>query len=230
MADRQEWEQVTARSRQLAIAADAELRRRHPDRKIEPLRSAEPALVSHTEREQLQPVLDTVLAEPADRIRDRAAEHQAFRAKLDERQRLVMPSEDLDWDGLGEALPSWRASRRDPILQPPKPQIMPSARILQLTAEPDAEPEAADLRRWYKHCDGRLTRIRRSSGANWMDQGPLPYDGVRCWTPDGATNLLTLADPRLEHCYATRRDAGCMLRMLSERTACQLESDWSGTS
>ena len=43
MADRQEWEQATARSRHLAIAADAELRRRHPDRKIEPLRSAEPA-------------------------------------------------------------------------------------------------------------------------------------------------------------------------------------------
>jgi hypothetical protein len=42
MADRQEWEQATVRSRQLAIAADAELRRRHPDRKIKPLRSAEP--------------------------------------------------------------------------------------------------------------------------------------------------------------------------------------------
>ena len=40
MADRQEWEQATAGSRRLAIAADAELRRRHPDRKIEPLRSA----------------------------------------------------------------------------------------------------------------------------------------------------------------------------------------------
>src|SRR6266550_30650 len=31
MADRQEWEHVTASSRRLAIAADAELRRRHPD-------------------------------------------------------------------------------------------------------------------------------------------------------------------------------------------------------
>ena len=34
-------------SRQLAIAADAELRRRHPDRKIEPLRSAEPIPGDH---------------------------------------------------------------------------------------------------------------------------------------------------------------------------------------
>ena len=36
MADRQEWEQATAGSRRLAIAADAELRRRHPDQKIGP--------------------------------------------------------------------------------------------------------------------------------------------------------------------------------------------------
>jgi hypothetical protein len=148
MADRQEWEQATAHSRHLAIAADAELRRRHPDWKIKPLRSAEPALVSNTEREQLQPVPDGVPAEPADRIRDLAAERQALRAKLDERQRLVVLSENLDWDGLGEALPSWRASRRDPILQPPKPQITPSTRILQLAAERDAEPEAADLHRY----------------------------------------------------------------------------------
>jgi hypothetical protein len=42
-ADRTEWEQATAHTRRLAITADAELRRRHPHQKIEPLRSAEPA-------------------------------------------------------------------------------------------------------------------------------------------------------------------------------------------
>jgi hypothetical protein len=65
MADRQEWEQVTARSRHLAIAADAELRRRHPDQKIEPLRSAEPAPVGDTEREQLHPAPDSKLGRKA---------------------------------------------------------------------------------------------------------------------------------------------------------------------
>ena len=35
-------------------------------------------------------------------------------------------------------------SGQDAILQPPKPQITPSARILQLAAEHDIEPEAAD--------------------------------------------------------------------------------------
>jgi hypothetical protein len=45
MADRQEWVHATAKSRQLAITADAELRRRHPSQKIEPLRSSEPVTV-----------------------------------------------------------------------------------------------------------------------------------------------------------------------------------------
>ena len=36
MADRQDWEHATAGSRHLAIAADAELRRRHPDQRSSP--------------------------------------------------------------------------------------------------------------------------------------------------------------------------------------------------
>ena len=51
--DRQKWEHATAHSRHLAIAADAELRRRHPGQKIEPMRSAEPPPVSDTEHERL---------------------------------------------------------------------------------------------------------------------------------------------------------------------------------
>ena len=45
-----------------------------------------------------------------------------------------------------QTIPGWPASGRDAILQPPKPEIIPSARILQLAAEHDTEPdrEAAD--------------------------------------------------------------------------------------
>jgi hypothetical protein len=143
MADRQEWERATAHSRHLAIAADTELRRRHPDRKIEPLRSAEQAPVRDTEHEQLQPVPVAELAEPTDRIRDLAAEHQAFRAKLDEHQRLV-PSEDMEWPDRGQASPFVWAPQREAILQPPRPEISPSPRILRLAAEHDIEYEAAD--------------------------------------------------------------------------------------
>ena len=44
MADRADWERATRQQRQLAVAADAELRRRHPAEPWPPLRSAEPEL------------------------------------------------------------------------------------------------------------------------------------------------------------------------------------------
>jgi hypothetical protein len=84
MANRQEWEHVTAGPHSLAIAADAELRRRHPHYKIEPLRSGEPAAVSDTGREQLSPSSDEKLTERVTRIRDLAAQRQASRAEMDE--------------------------------------------------------------------------------------------------------------------------------------------------
>ena len=49
---------------------DAELSRRHPYQKIEPVRSAEPALVN-TEREQLHAAPDRKLTEPAAWVRER---------------------------------------------------------------------------------------------------------------------------------------------------------------
>jgi hypothetical protein len=42
MADRADWDAATRHQRHLAVAADAELRRRHPARQYPPLRSAEP--------------------------------------------------------------------------------------------------------------------------------------------------------------------------------------------
>ena len=42
MADRADWDTATRAQRHLAVAADAELRRRHPDQHYPPLRSAEP--------------------------------------------------------------------------------------------------------------------------------------------------------------------------------------------
>ena len=77
-------------------------------------------------------------------IRYQAAQRQAFREKLEERQGLKVPSEDPDWGDLGEAFPASPTSGRRAILRPPKPQITPSAKILQLAAGRDIEPEASD--------------------------------------------------------------------------------------
>jgi hypothetical protein len=73
-------------------------------------------------------------------------QHQEFRAEIDERPRLMVPGEDPVWGDLGMVFPGWRASGLDAILQPPRPEIIPSAGILQLAVEHDTEPdhEAAD--------------------------------------------------------------------------------------
>jgi TrwC relaxase/AAA domain len=144
MTDRTEWEHATEHSRRLAVAADGELRRRHPETTIEPLHSAEPLPVNGTDREQLTLALDQQIGEMAAWIQDLAAQRQAFRETIEKRQGLMVPSEDPDWGDLGEAFPAWKAPGRDVILQPPKPQITPAARILQLVQERDTDPEAAD--------------------------------------------------------------------------------------
>jgi len=54
----------------------------------------------------------------------------------------MTPREDLDWAGFGDTLPSWWAPRSDANLRPPRPEIAPSAKILQLAAEQDIELEA----------------------------------------------------------------------------------------
>jgi hypothetical protein len=73
-------------------------------------------------------------------------QQQASRARIAEHPRLVAGGEDPVWGDLGKAFPGRQASGRDAILQPPKPEIIPSERIVQLAAGHDIEPdyEAAD--------------------------------------------------------------------------------------
>jgi hypothetical protein len=144
MHDRREWEQATRHSRRLAIAADAELRRRHPGERIQPLRSAEPETVTDLQCEDLVLAPGQNIGETAEWIKNLTAQRQAFRDQIEERQTLTVPSEDPDWEDLGRAFPSNRTPERDAILQPPKPSITPSAKVLELARERDASLEAAD--------------------------------------------------------------------------------------
>ena len=144
MADRAEWEHTTERTRHLAVAADTELRRRHPDHQIGPLRSAEPAPAGDAERDQLSLAPDEKIREMSAWVTNLAAQRQAFHEKLQERQALKVPSEDPDFEDLGHAFPAWNSPEKDAILQPPKPDITPSAKIADLAREPEAGWEAAD--------------------------------------------------------------------------------------
>jgi AAA domain len=144
MADRADWDSATRAQRHLAVAADAELRRRHPGQHYPPLRSAEPQPASQAQRDELtltpgQPIPDT-----GQWIKDLAATHHTFADKLAERQSLTVPSEDPDYGDLGQAFPPWPGPARDAILRPPKPEIRPSPQVLQRAADRDADPEAAD--------------------------------------------------------------------------------------
>jgi hypothetical protein len=141
MVARRKWEHATAGSRHLAIVADAELRRRYPSQKIEPLRSAETTLATGIEFEQLHQATDGKLTETAAWIRDLARQQQTVRARSAEHSRLVAFGEDPAWGDLGKVFPGRRASGRDEILQLPKPEIIPSERILHLVVEHDAGPD-----------------------------------------------------------------------------------------
>jgi AAA domain/TrwC relaxase len=144
MTDRAEWEQATEQTRHLAVAADAELRRRHPDQRIEPVRPAEPEPASDTDLQELQLAPDKRIGEMATWASGLAAQRQAFAEKLAERQALRVPSEDPEEHDLGPAFPASNPPERDAILQPPKPDIPPAAKVMEQAREQQAGWEAAD--------------------------------------------------------------------------------------
>jgi len=143
MDDRAKWERATARQRRLAIAADAELRRRHPGQPFEPLRSAEPEPITDTERQDLVLAPGQKIPAIAPWITELAARHHAFAGQLAERQSPAIPPEDPGHSDLSQAFPAWDTLTRDAILQPPRPLIRPSARIMARAADHDAGREAA---------------------------------------------------------------------------------------
>jgi hypothetical protein len=144
MADRADWDKATRAQRHLAVAADAELRRRHPGQYFAPLRSAEPEPATGAQRDDLTLTPDAPPGETGQQLTGLAAGHRTFAAKLADRQSQMIPSEDPDYGDLGPAFPAWTSPGREPILQPPRPEIPPSPRILQRAMNRDADWEAAD--------------------------------------------------------------------------------------
>jgi hypothetical protein len=144
MADRTDWDAATRAQRQMAVAADAELRRRHPDQHYPPLRSAEPDPATESQRAELTLAAGQPPGEMSQWLKDLAAAHRTFAERLADRQSLTIPSEDPRYGDLGQAFPSWPRPARDAILQPPKPEIRPSVQVLERAADRDADWEAAD--------------------------------------------------------------------------------------
>ena len=144
MADRADWDKATRAQRHLAVAADAELRRRHPGQYFAPLRSAEPEPATGTQRDELTLTPDAPPGEIDQQLTGLAAGHRTFAGKLADRQSQMIPSEDPEYSDFGPAFPAWTGPGREPILQPPKPEIPPSPQVLRRVMERDAGWEAAD--------------------------------------------------------------------------------------
>jgi hypothetical protein len=144
MADRADWDAATRAQRQLAVAADAELRRRHPGQPCPPLRSAEPEPATEGRRAELTLTATEPSPEIGQWLMDLATAHRTFAQRLADRQSVTIPAEDPRYGDLGQAFPQWPGPGRDAILQPPKPEIQPSPQVLERAADRDTDWEAAD--------------------------------------------------------------------------------------
>jgi len=142
MADRAAWELATRAQRQLAIAADAELRRRHPDQHHLPLRSAEPG--TRDQHYEPAPSAPDDISRAGELTGQLTAQRREFARQYAERTRQLLPASTSVHAGASPAFPAWTGEARDAILQPPKPQIEPSPRILERVARHDLDLEAAD--------------------------------------------------------------------------------------
>jgi hypothetical protein len=140
MDDRRAWEQITAGPRRLAVAADSELRRRNPDKPIEPLRSAEPR--PPEDYGITKPPDEDKPAEPPEWVTQLAEQRRAFQEKLEERHNVPIPDEDPDYGFVGQAWP-WQVRDPDAILQPPKPELRPCAGVERIAGYEMPEMEAA---------------------------------------------------------------------------------------
>jgi hypothetical protein len=144
MADRTDWDAATRAQRHLTVAADTELRRRHPGQHYPPLRSAEPEPAIESERDELTLTVGESSGELGQWIKNLTAARRTFAERLADRQSLKIPSEDPSYGDLGQAFLPWPRPASDAILQPPKPEIRPSPYVLERAADREADWEAAD--------------------------------------------------------------------------------------
>jgi conjugative relaxase-like TrwC/TraI family protein len=145
MDDRAHWERATAARRSRAIAADAELRRRHPGQTLAPLRSAEPESLADTDTVSLAVKCGQPVPDARQWLADLTAAHAAFASVLAARQadRHAAHAGRPGPGVIGPALATWAERGQEAVLQPPQPQIPPSPLVLDRARERDAGLDAA---------------------------------------------------------------------------------------
>jgi hypothetical protein len=120
MADRAAWEQATRAQRHLAIAADAELRRRHPGQHHPPLRSAEPKPPT---RDEPAPSVPDDISRTGQLIAELTAQRREFARQFAERKPQLLPA--------ANSADCSRRSRRGPVRPGTRSCSRPSPRSSQ---------------------------------------------------------------------------------------------------
>jgi hypothetical protein len=95
ISDRADWETATRAQRQLAVAADAELRRRRPGQYFSPLRSAEPEPAIGAQRAELTLTAGQPPGEIDQWINDLAAGHRTFADRQEDLHTICTRSASL---------------------------------------------------------------------------------------------------------------------------------------
>jgi conjugative relaxase-like TrwC/TraI family protein len=128
---RRDWERATEHQRRMAVAAHGELRRRHPDQAFEPLTSADPGGPTEAERAELDPAPEALAGgyQPPAWVAGLAEQRRKVAEILADRRSVRVPSEDPEGEYDGYAWPEFIARDRDAVLQPPRPEIRPSAAV-----------------------------------------------------------------------------------------------------
>ena len=156
---RRQWETATEPTRRIAIAADLELRRRHPGRQIPPLRPhpaeadgiaspANPAAsvgvdrlpgrAEHAASDRraadaelaLGLTMQAALEEIPEQVLRISQNASIAQARLDDLAHLPLPGTDADDLSPGPAWPVPAGRERDAVLQPLCPDVVPSTRVL----------------------------------------------------------------------------------------------------
>ena len=110
---------------------------------VTPLQSAEPELVTDAERAGLRPAVGERVPKISRWIKDLAAGRSLFAGQLASRQNLMVPEQDPGYADISPAFSSWPEPGGDALLQPPRPQIRHSARVLYRAGQREADVEAA---------------------------------------------------------------------------------------
>ena len=122
MADRTDWDTATRHQRHLAVAADAELRRRHPGQHFPPLRSAEPEPATQAQRDELTLTPGQPPADIGQWIKDLAAGHRTFADRLADRQSQRIPPKTPTTATSARHSPPGPDPARTPSCNPPSPR------------------------------------------------------------------------------------------------------------